>query len=138
VIIHSSDDRQFDILKQIEEKVDKYGVGDKVGFDKNRYSDKKWIELVTKADCMIIPSYSEGFSFVAVEACALCVPVIHSGKGALSEVVSGKHLVFENMDPKDLALKMQLEMEGKFVETPIREFRLEDTVNEYISLYSRL
>lgn len=137
VVVHSSDDRQFGILKKIEDKAREYNL-ERVSFDRSRYTDEEWIELVSNANCVIIPSYSEGFSFVAAETCALGVPVIHSGKGALKEVVSGKFLEFENMNPRDLAEKMKLAMQDKFDEIPLKKFELKDSVLEYIKLYSEL
>ncbi|MEL7249222.1 MAG: glycosyltransferase family 4 protein, partial [Bacteroidota bacterium] len=42
--------------------------------------------LVQQTSAVVIPSYSEGFCFVAAETMAVGTPIISSGKGALAEV----------------------------------------------------
>lgn len=39
--------------------------------------------------CLLQPSYNEGFGLPVVEACQWGLPVVHSGMGALSEVMPG-------------------------------------------------
>ncbi|MBP7741053.1 glycosyltransferase family 4 protein [Candidatus Woesebacteria bacterium] len=138
LIIHSADSRQFGVLNEIEKLVVDYDLTDKVVFQKNKLSQKDTLQLMKNADCIIVPSYSEGFCFSAVEACALGVPIIHSGRGALSEVVSGKYLVFENMSTKSLADKMRLAIEGKFDSKPLKKFEIDESVRGYIDVYERL
>jgi len=43
---------------------------------------------LTKTDCAVIPSYSEGFCYAAVECIALGTPIISSDRAALKEVMS--------------------------------------------------
>jgi len=88
--------------------------------------------------CIVIPSYSEGFCFAAAEASALNIPLITSGKGALAEVVSGKHITLEDMSPATLVKALEQAEEGKWMETPLKKFELQDTVNSYKKLYGSL
>jgi glycosyltransferase involved in cell wall biosynthesis len=53
-------------------------------------NEKDLHEQLQHSSCVMIPSYSEGFCFAAVESIALAIPVISSGKGALEEVCYGK------------------------------------------------
>ena len=100
-------------------------------------SEVDLFEKVSLADCVVIPSYSEGFCFTAVEATALGKPVVCAHKGALKEVVSGKHIFFERQDPTDLYSAMIKAIEGKWCENDRKQFKIEDTVDHYIHLYQQ-
>jgi len=89
------------------------------------------LHAVSQAHCVVIPSYSEGFCFAAVEAVALGVPVIVSNRGALPEVVSGKHLVMTDLTPDALYDALVQAMRGAWSSTPIKRFPMENTLEEY-------
>lgn len=97
-------------------------------------SKSELLHELKQSDCVVIPSYSEGFCFSAVEAIALGVPVISSGRGALPEVVSGKYLFFEPFNARGLykALVKAKARDWEYRE-PIR-FEISDSVAEYIRL----
>ncbi|MCK4570279.1 MAG: glycosyltransferase family 4 protein [Bacteroidales bacterium] len=87
------------------------------------------------SSCIMIPSYSEGFCFAAAEAIAMGIPLISSGKGALAEVVSGKHITMESQDGKGLSDALEKAYAGNWEVTPIRRFDFDDTVRDYLGLY---
>ena len=60
-------------------------------------------KTISKTNCILIPSYSEGFCFSAAESIGLKIPIISSNKGALKEVVSGKHIIMNKM--KDISFQ---------------------------------
>lgn len=123
------------LLKSLKKNVEENGLAEKVDFfHELPFSELK--EKVTSADTVIVPSYSEGFCFTAAESIAMGVPVISSGKGALAEVVSGKHLTMKSFDAKGLADCMQLALVDKFKETEIKKFHLADSVSKYTDLYA--
>jgi glycosyltransferase involved in cell wall biosynthesis len=93
---------------------------------------------VKSSDCVVIPSYSEGFCFTAVEAGVWGVPVISSGKGALQETVGGKHITFERMNPDDLYEAMQAAYSGEWKDAPAKKFTLNDCVEGYLNVYKNL
>lgn len=138
VIIQSPDSRQFGVLSKIEAAVIKNGLQDVIIFKKEKLSSQKLIDLMLEVDCLVVPSYSEGFCFSAVEACAIGLPVIHSGRGALKEVVSGRYLIFDKMKPRSLALKLEKAIKGEFVSQKLNKFELATTVSKYIELYEKL
>jgi glycosyltransferase involved in cell wall biosynthesis len=84
----------------------------------------------------VIPSYSEGFCFAAAESIALGVPLISSGKGALQEVVSGKHLTMQNHDAEGLRRSLEKAYRGEWENMPVRKFHFRDTLEQYLSLYA--
>lgn len=90
------------------------------------------------SDGVVIPSLSEGFCFAAVESMALDVPIISSGKGALAEVIGGRHLVMNNYSAKALADALELAKAGEWQTVPKQKFELETTVSNYLQLYREL
>lgn len=99
-----------------------------------------WRDLLSKvksSDAVVIPSYSEGFCFTAVESMALEVPIISSGKGALSEVVHGKLIEFTPHTSEALAGSMSDAMDGKWLEKETKMFSIESSVQKYEELYKK-
>jgi len=97
-----------------------------------------WKDLLSKvksSDAVVIPSYSEGFCFTAVESMALGIPIISSGKGALSEVVHGKLIEFTPHTSEALAESMCDAMDGKWVIKESKLFSIESSVQKYEALY---
>ncbi len=92
-------------------------------------------EAVSTASCVAIPSYSEGFCFVAAEASAIGVPIVSSHKGALPEVVSGRYLSMTAMTADSLAQALRAAYRGQWEERPLRAFELQDAVEAYLELY---
>ena len=95
-------------------------------------------KTISQSNAALVPSYSEGFCFSAVEAMAMGVPVISSNKGALAEVISGKHLIMENHDAQSLADCMDKALNDKWNQTPKRKYPLHDSIEKYISLYNQI
>jgi len=96
------------------------------------------LKAVSTSSCVIVPSYSEGFCFVAVESVAMGIPVISSGKGALSEVVGGQCLTFYKMDSDTLLQAMSKAYNGTWDQLPVKYFSLQDSIERYMSLYQNL
>jgi glycosyltransferase involved in cell wall biosynthesis len=93
------------------------------------------ISEIKNSNAVVIPSYSEGFCYTAIETMALNIPIITSGQAALSEVTSGKHLMMKDMSPDSLAacLKRAINDDWEFKKYNI--YKIEDTVKEYLLLY---
>lgn len=90
---------------------------------------------ITMASCIAIPSHSEGFCYTAAETTALGIPVISSGKGALKEVVGGKHIHLKSLTVDDMVNAMQQAYSGEWeYMTPIK-FDLVTSTNQYMNLY---
>ncbi len=93
---------------------------------------------IAMASCVVVPSYSEGFCFAAVECMALGTPVISSDQGALKEVISGRFIKMKNFNTEDLVKALQDAHAGKWTETPLRKFELSATTNNYLKLYREI
>ncbi len=98
-------------------------------------------ELKTKvrqAKAVIIPSYSEGFCFVAAESVALGTNIISSGRGALKEVVGGHYLEMQSQTAEDLARCIEQAEKDDWQYREPKTFYLQDTVDQYIRAYNNL
>lgn len=93
---------------------------------------------IQKAHCILIPSYSEGFCFAAVETMALKTPIISSGRGALAEVIGGKYIEMRSQSAEALYEAMLLAVQGKWKEKSYPKFDLKVTLDAYLSLYKNL
>jgi glycosyltransferase involved in cell wall biosynthesis len=121
------------IIKEIE----KFDIKDHIKISSHLpYTELQ--ELISSSDAAIIPSYSEGFCFSAVEAMALNIPIIHSGKGALAEVVTGPQIKMSNMDAESLKECMENAISEKWTVLPKKEFHLTDSVEAYLYFYKKL
>lgn len=95
-------------------------------------------EAICTSSCVVIPSYSEGFCFVAAETVALEVPVVSSQRAALSEVVGGTYLAVNNQTVEAWASALEQAYHGHWQQKAPPRFELEESVEAYISLYRRL
>ncbi|MDH3649382.1 MAG: glycosyltransferase family 4 protein [Saprospiraceae bacterium] len=125
------------ILAQLMKIIERNEVGSQLEI-LHELPERDLIDKIMASDSIIIPSYSEGFCYTAVESMALAKPIISSQQGALKEVVSGPHLSFTDQDPTNLAQAMFTAMEGNWIHTPIKTFPLTTTVENYIQLYKKL
>lgn len=115
----------------------KHGVYDKVTI-KHSLPDEELKHELMNTNCILIPSYSEGFCFAAAECVAMGIPVISSGQGALKEVVSGTFIEMEEQSVKGLENAMIKAINNKWDNTPLKRFELEEQVDEYLKMYNEL
>ena len=90
------------------------------------------------ADCVVVPSLSEGFGFTCVEACSTGTPVVASDVASLPEVISGKYALVTPADPNAIATGVEKVFNKEYTETPLKKFMWEDTVTSHIALFKRL
>jgi len=94
-------------------------------------------ELLT-SNCIVIPSYSDGFGFAAVEVSAMNIPLISSGQGSLPEVVSGKVIEMERFDASGLYQAMEKALRNEFDFIPLRKFPLSDFIQHHEAIYIKM
>lgn len=87
------------------------------------------------ADCVVVPSVSEGFGFTAAETCAVGTPIITTTAGSLPEVVGGEHLVVSPGQAESLARAMESAYFGEFDREPTKSFGWESKIDQYVSIY---
>lgn len=125
------------LLKTIKRLIIDYNLNE-ITEIKHELSKEDLLNEINDSNSVVIPSYSEGFCYTAVETMALKVPIITSGQAALAEVTSGKHLIMEDLSPKSLVacLKRAINDDWEFKKYNI--YRIQDTVNNYIELYNEV
>ncbi len=133
-IVASRDDHS--ILGWIEKYVKSNGLENRIEI-LPPLEREELLKTIVGADCVVFPSYSEGFCFGVVESSALGVPVIISNKGSLPEVVSGKYLIFDKMDSESLCDAMRKACHGEWNEKPLIKFDILEMVGKYIRRYER-
>ncbi|MCK4679327.1 MAG: glycosyltransferase family 4 protein [Bacteroidales bacterium] len=122
------------LLRKVLKRIKKYGIENHVNVIYEVSEDDLKKEIIS-SDCVVIPSYSEGFCFAAAETIALNVPIISSDQGALKEVVSGKHIKMKHFDSKSLIKALESAREGKWEISPRKRFEIKDQIASYQELY---
>ena len=89
---------------------------------------------ISKSSCVVVPSYSEGFGFVAAEAIALGVPLISSQEGALLEVVSGQFVPMPEHTVEGLCQAFEKAMAGEWEQKKVKLFPFDETIEKYLQL----
>ena len=95
-------------------------------------------KVIVNADCVVIPSYSEGFCFAAAECVALGASIISSDQMALKEVVSGQFIKMKEFSVNGLVEAMEAALNDKWINSPIKKFELSDTIKQYKKLYTEI
>jgi len=93
---------------------------------------------IKAADCVVVPSLTEGFGLTAVESNTMGKPVIASDTTSLPEVISGKYLLVKPADEKAIAEGVYLASRGKFNKTKLKKFTKEKSIEQYICVYKKL
>lgn len=95
-------------------------------------------KAIANSDCIVIPSYSEGFCFAAVETIAIGTPIISSNQTALKEVISGQFIKMDHFSVDGLVNAMDKAIKGEWSKSPVKKFELSTTIKQYKELYHRI
>lgn len=117
--------------------VEKLGISDRVIF-MDSVSYEELPDVVSAADCVCVPSLSEGFGFCAAEACAMGKPVIATDNASLPEVVGGRFILVPPGEPEAFASGMRRALAGKYDFRPCPIFTNEANISGHIALYSKV
>jgi len=93
---------------------------------------------IKAADCVVIPSLTEGFGRTAAEACAMDRPVVASDTTSLPEVVRGKYVLVEPGNPAEIAEGVELIYRGKVEDKGKKVFSLDEKVRKHLDTYTEL
>ena len=124
-------------LKEIKKRILSNQLGESITIV-HSLTFKQLKHEIAQARAVLIPSYSEGFCFAAVETMAIGTPIISSGRGALKEVMGGKYLEMNSQTPEALLDCMKAALQNKWMEKTAQKFELKVTVDAYIRLYNKL
>ena len=130
-------ERKGSYLKELYRLRDRLKLNSTVKFvDTMPFDDLK--KYISESYAVVIPSYSEGFCFVAAETMALDIPIVSSGRGALNEVITGDHIHFSPFNVTKCTMALKKAIDGEWDHTEKRKFLLSDSVDEYEKLYQSL
>jgi len=93
---------------------------------------------IAAADCVVVPSVSEGFGFSAAEACAMDRPVVASRVASLPEVVSGKFVLVEPGNAAALAEGVIKAHRKEFNVSEKKAFSWRGCVDNYDKIYRQV
>lgn len=93
---------------------------------------------IAAADCVVVPSLSEGFGFTAAEACAMGKPVVASNVASLPEVVSGRYVLVEPRNSEALAEGVEKVYRGERETSRRKIFSWDKCVAEYLGIYEKM
>ena len=93
---------------------------------------------VKAADCVVVPSITEGFGFSVAESCAMGKPVVASNTTSIPEVISGEYVLVKPKNAKEIA-KGVVEVFGlKAKRTKLKKFTWDKCIGQYEALYKDL
>ena len=90
------------------------------------------------ADCIIVPSLSEGFGYTTLEACEMNKPVIATDNASIPEVIWGKYILVPPRDPDAIAEAVIKAKEKKYLERKKRSFPWKSNIDDHIRMYKSL
>jgi glycosyltransferase involved in cell wall biosynthesis len=90
------------------------------------------------ANCVVVPSLTEGFGFTTAETCALGIPIVASNVGSIPEVISGKHLLIEPGSSAAIADAVVRMWRGEYNQAEPKNFDWDHIVQQYEQVYRRL
>lgn len=98
-------------------------------------NQQKLFEEVATSSCVVVPSRSEGFCFVAAEAVAMGLPVLSSERTALAEVVGGQFIHIDPLSEEGVFRALEAAKRGEWGQKEIRQFPLRRSVDQYLQLF---
>ncbi len=90
------------------------------------------------ADCVIVPSLSEGFGYVVLEACEMGKPVVATDNTSIPEVIWGKYVLVPPRDAKAIAEGVVNVVNGKFSISKKKGFPWADNISMHEKIYQEL
>lgn len=133
LVISKADKRIWEKIKQSLEGLDNSRVKIFMQLDRSEL-----INYLNCADCIVIPSLSEGFGFNVTEAVLLRKKIVATSVGAIPEVISGEYLLVKAASSNELIKGCLKAYNNELTKTVPKIFLWEDSINKYLDVYNRL
>jgi D-inositol-3-phosphate glycosyltransferase len=104
--------------------------------DPQRYDDLP--SYTQMADCIVVPSITEGFGYTTLESVASGTPVVASNTTSIPEVIYGKHILVQPRSSAAIAKAVLQVAEGKWKTTKPKNFTWSKAIDSYEREYRRL
>jgi glycosyltransferase involved in cell wall biosynthesis len=122
------------LFNKVMKLINQARVGDNIIL-LNNLSRSDLLKEASHSSCVIVPSISEGFCFVAAESVAMGMPLISSDKGSLPEVVGGKCIIINKLDVEGVYNALEKAYCEEWTYTAPSKFHLKQSVLSYLKLY---
>jgi len=89
-----------------------------------------------EANCVVVPSLTEGFGLTTAEVCTLGIPVVASRVGSIPEVISGQHILVEPASPEAICAGVTRAWRGQYDQWKMpKNFSWARMISEYEEVY---
>jgi D-inositol-3-phosphate glycosyltransferase len=134
LVLKLSRDKQYaHVVKRME-----HGAPEGIYFVDDIKTREQLATYVQMADCVVVPSITEGFGYAVLEAVAAGTPLVASNTTSIPEVVYGKHILIKPKDPRAIAEGVLAVKNGKYKNSRPKTFPWSKSISEYEKLYKRL
>ena len=93
------------------------------------------IKHVQMADCVVVPSLTEGFGYAVLEASTAGTAVVASDCTSIPEVACGRCVLVQPKDPSAIATGVARVAKGNVGSTAMKRFPWSRTIDEYEQAY---
>lgn len=132
-------------LKNLKSLVNKLNLNNKIVFTEGRLNQVEKVAYMKGADVIVVPSRSEPFGLIALEALASGVPLVASNVGGMKDfLIHNKNsLLFESENYTELAEKINSAIHNKQLASKltkngyqtVEEYSLDAVHKKYLNLY---
>lgn len=106
-------------------------------------SDEELVTFYKKAECLVMPSFEEGFGIPLLEAFATSSPVVSSKQGSLPEVAGDAAIYFDPYNVQDMAEKIAQVLDSEAIKKEliekgkkrVKEFSWEKMTEQTLEVY---
>lgn len=123
------------VWRKVNQIIDNLEIRNHITFHHNLERNDLY-RLLQSCHFVVIPSHSEGFCYSAVESAALGLPIIHSGRGALKEVLNSEKGRLEHLSSQNLfnTIKEALQDDPELYKSQ-KKWNIAESVDRTESLY---
>jgi len=95
-------------------------------------------DYIKAADCVVVPSLTEGFGYTVAESCAMEKPVVASNSTSIPEVIWGKYVLVKPRSEEAIAKGVEMVSRSQTTNTQKKIFSWEDNIMGYLNIYNEL
>jgi len=99
---------------------------------------EKLSKYLNLADCIVIPSLSEGFGLTTLESCTIGKCVVATDVGFILEVVFGKYVLVKPGSAEAIAEGCLKAFSGEIEQSEPKNFKWEDTIKKCKEIYKKV
>ncbi len=95
-------------------------------------------KYISGADCVVIPSLTEGFGFTCAESCSIGVPVVATYVGSIPEIIFGRYELVKPRDPEEIYKGIEKIYYGHSKISYKKEYKWDTCILKYEEVYYNL